>query len=74
MPPMGEDRQQDLIEGELTSGILMKSELKLKLTKLTPGRTPPDGSYVGPSTCNDFTDRLGAGQKVLSYSYYTPGL
>ena len=36
--------------------------------------TPSDGSYVGPSSCNEYTDRLGAGQRVLSYSYYTPGL
>ena len=27
---------------------------------------------MGPSSCNEFTDRLGAGQRVLSYSYYTP--
>ena len=32
----------------------------------------PQGSYVGQSTCNNFTSALGAGQKVLSYSYYTP--
>ena len=32
----------------------------------------PQGSYVGPSSCNNFTSALGAGQKVLSYSYYTP--
>ena len=37
------------------------------------GMTPSDGSYVGPSSCNEYTDRLGAGQRVLSYSYYTPG-
>ena len=36
--------------------------------------TPSEGSYVGPSSCNEYTDRLGAGQRVLSYSYYTPGL
>ena len=35
--------------------------------------TPSEGSYVGPSSCNEYTDRLGAGQRVLSYSYYTPG-
>ena len=35
--------------------------------------TPTEGSYVGPSSCNEYTDRLGAGQRVLSYSYYTPG-
>ena len=32
----------------------------------------PQGTYVGQSTCNNFTSALGAGQKVLSYSYYTP--
>ena len=32
----------------------------------------PQTSYVGQSTCNNFTSALGAGQKVLSYSYYTP--
>ena len=40
---------------------------------LRRGQTPPDGSYVGPSSCNDYTDSLGSGQNVLSYSYYTPG-
>ena len=40
---------------------------------LLDGVIPPAGSYVGKSSCNEFTDRLGAGQKVLSYSYYTPG-
>ena len=39
---------------------------------LANGIVPPDGSYVGPSFCNSFTDHLGSGQKVLSYSYYTP--
>ena len=34
--------------------------------------TPPIGSFVGPSTCNSYTSALGAGQKVLSYTYYTP--
>ena len=42
--------------------------------QLMRGVTPPDGSYVGPSSCNKFTDLLGSGQKVLSYSYYTPGV
>ena len=65
-PPIGEDRQLDLIDG----GRKWKEKFKLK-TNL--GRIPPDGSYVGSSSCNEFTDRLGAGQKVLSYSYYTPG-
>ena len=32
----------------------------------------PQGSYVGQSTCNNFTSALGAGQKVLSYTYYSP--
>ena len=31
------------------------------------------GSYVGQSTCNNFTTVLGAGQRVLSYSYYRLG-
>ena len=30
------------------------------------------GTYVGQSTCNNFTSALGAGQRVLSYSYYRP--
>ena len=46
---------------------------KSKNNKVFSGRIPPDGSYVGSSSCNDYTDKLGAGQKVLSYSYYTPG-
>lgn len=36
------------------------------------GTIPPDGSYVGHSSCNLYTDHLGSGQDVLSYSYYTP--
>ena len=32
------------------------------------------GQYVGQSTCNNFTSALGAGQRVLSYSYYRPRL
>ena len=35
--------------------------------------SPPPGSSVGRSSCNYYTDLLGAGQDVLSYSYYTPG-
>ena len=41
--------------------------------ELVAGRVPPDGSYVGASSCNQYTDSLGSGQRVLSYSYYTPG-
>ena len=33
---------------------------------------PPLGSFVGQSTCNSYTTTLGAGQRVLSYTYYTP--
>ena len=33
---------------------------------------PPLGSFVGQSTCNSYTTSLGAGQRVLSYTYYTP--
>ena len=33
---------------------------------------PAPGSYVGPSTCDRYTSALGAGQRVLSYTYYTP--
>ena len=40
---------------------------------LERGIIPPDGSYVGPSSCNLETELLGSGQMVLSYSYYTPG-
>ena len=31
-----------------------------------------DGTYVGESTCDEFTSALGSGQNVLSYTYYTP--
>ena len=41
---------------------------------LQQGLLPPDGSYVGPSSCNPETDLRGSGQMVLSYSYYTPGI
>ena len=39
---------------------------------LLAGVIPPDGSYVGRSYCNEYTDYLGSGQNVISYSYYTP--
>ena len=42
-------------------------------SSLLQGQIPPDGSYVGRSSCNSYTDRLGSGQNVMSYSYYTPG-
>jgi len=32
----------------------------------------PKGTYVGNSTCNRYTSAIGSGQKVLSYTYYTP--
>lgn len=32
----------------------------------------PDSTFVGNSTCNDYASALGAGQKVISYSYYSP--
>ena len=38
---------------------------------LLSGRVPPDGSYVGQSSCNKFTSHLGSGQNVLSYSFYS---
>ena len=31
-----------------------------------------DGSYIGLSSCNQFTSLLGSGQNVLSYAYFTP--
>ena len=31
-----------------------------------------DGSYIGLSSCNQFTSMLGSGQNVLSYAYFTP--
>ena len=31
-----------------------------------------DGTYVGPSSCDEFTTALGSGQMVLSYSFYVP--
>ena len=30
------------------------------------------GVYVGSSSCNDYSSALGSGQKVLSYTYYSP--
>ena len=39
---------------------------------LMNGTIPPDGSYVGPSSCNLYTDHLGSSQDVLNYSYYIP--
>ena len=30
----------------------------------------PDGTYVGLSTCNNYTTALGSGQKVLSYTFF----
>ena len=39
---------------------------------LAQGVIPPDGSFVGSSYCNYYTDMLGSGQNVISYSYYTP--
>lgn len=32
----------------------------------------PTGVYIGPSTCSDYSSVLGSGQRVLSYTYYTP--
>ena len=32
----------------------------------------PKGVYIGSSSCSDYTSALGAGQKVLSYTYYSP--
>ena len=31
-----------------------------------------DGTFVGPSSCDEFTTALGSGQMVLSYSFYVP--
>ena len=44
-----------------------------KLLDQSPSLVSP-GSYVGQSTCNNYTSALGAGQRVLSYSYYRPGV
>ena len=44
-----------------------------KLLAQSPFLVSP-GSYVGPSTCNNFTSALGAGQRVLRYSYYRPSV
>ena len=38
---------------------------------LISGIIPPDGSYVGQSSCNKFTSHLGSGKNVLSYSFYS---
>ena len=32
----------------------------------------PKGVYIGSSSCSDYTSALGAGQKVLSYTFYSP--
>ena len=32
----------------------------------------PAGVFIGLSSCNQYTSVLGAGQRVLSYSYYSP--
>ena len=37
-----------------------------------PSSSLADGTFVGPSRCSHFTTALGSGQKVLSYTYYTP--
>ena len=31
-----------------------------------------DGTWVGPSSCDQFTTALGSGQRVVSYSFYVP--
>ena len=42
------------------------------LAARTSAWAPAPSSCVGPSTCDRFTSALGAGQRVLSYTYYTP--
>ena len=37
-----------------------------------PSSSLADGTFVGRSRCSHFTTALGSGQKVLSYTYYTP--
>lgn len=54
---------------------LEKSYLASVISAAKSSDTPwtfPDGTYVGHSTCNRYTSALGSGQKVLSYTYYTP--
>ena len=31
-----------------------------------------DGTFVGLSSCDEFTTALGSGQRVLAYSFYVP--
>ena len=31
-----------------------------------------DGTWVGPSSCDQFTTALGSGQRVVAYSFYVP--
>ena len=71
----GQYLQWERIDKMISTMVKYTSEnyTKSKNNKVSSGRIPPDGSYVGSSSCNDYTDKLGAGQKVLSYSYYTPG-
>ena len=42
------------------------------LAARTSAWAPAPSSCVGPSTCDRFTSALVAGQRVLSYTYYTP--
>ena len=38
----------------------------------SPPLRVPAGVYIGPSSCDQYTSALGSGQKVLSYTYYSP--
>ena len=31
-----------------------------------------EGTWVGPSSCDQFTTALGSGQRVVAYSFYVP--
>ena len=48
------------------------SKLIPKLTQTSSISSLSDGSYVGLSSCNQYTSQLGSGQKVLTYTYFTP--
>ena len=43
-----------------------------QVTASVPDLSLADGSYVGASSCDDYTSALGSGQDVLSYTYYSP--
>ncbi|XP_023335586.1 uncharacterized protein LOC111706882 isoform X3 [Eurytemora carolleeae] len=72
--------EPELVEYNIDSSCSCKPRLAQSLKNvdesLLPGsinyKQVVEGQYVGKSTCNNYTTALGAGQRVLSYSFYTP--